>query len=60
VVLPKDKVISSMGFKAYNLSDVTLQIDGILEASTYYDDWPLEDDCDPLHSSCTVLPMLKF
>ena len=49
-----------MGFKAYNLSDVTLKIDGTLEASTYYDDWPLEDDCDPLHSSCTVLPMLKF
>ncbi len=49
-----------MGFKAYNLTDVTLQIDGTLEASTYYDDWPLEDDCDPQHSVCTVVPMLKF
>ena len=49
-----------MGIKAYNLTDVTIQIDGTLEASTYYDDWPLEYDCDPQYQSCTVLPMLKF
>ena len=60
IILPKNKVISAMGIKAYNLTDVTLQIDGTLEASTYYDDWPLEYDCDPKHQSCTVLPMLKF
>jgi hypothetical protein len=48
IILPKNKVISAGGMKAYNLTDVTLQIDGTLEASTYYDEWPLEYNCDPL------------
>ncbi len=39
---------------------MTLQIDGTLEASTYYDEWPVDDGCDPQHQSCTVLPMLSF
>ena len=60
MILPKNKVISTMGLRVYNLSDVTLQIDGTLEASTYYDDWPLDEGCEIPHSGCTVVPMLKF
>jgi hypothetical protein len=41
-LLPKDFVISSFGMMVENIKDVTLQIDGVLEASTFYDDWPTD------------------
>jgi len=45
-------VISSFGIKVKNLKGVTLEINGVLEASTYWDQWPL--------NTKSVLNMLEF
>lgn len=44
MLLARDYVIQSVGVKITNLSSVTLQIDGILEASVHNESWPQEED----------------
>ena len=40
VVVPKGHIFTSMPVDLHNLTDITLTIDGVLETSPYYKEWP--------------------
>jgi len=54
VVIPKGHAFSAMATRNVNLTDVTLQIDGVWEAGTYNNSWPLKPN------SNEVLDFLTF
>jgi hypothetical protein len=43
VVVPKGHIFTSMPVDIHNITDITLTIDGVLETSPFYKEWPLSD-----------------
>ena len=54
VVVPRGHIFTSMPVDLYNLTDITLTIDGVLETSPFYKEWPTGDQ----NSKSNVLPFI--
>ena len=63
VLLSHEHVVQAVGMSVSGLKDVTLQIDGILEASVHYMSWPVQkktSDSKELKIKQDLLALLNF